>query len=76
MAEEKTSLTPLWLWLVLSFILPVVGIILGLLYRNKPAPESKDFGTKTLIAGILGIITCVITYVVWFAVLGAAGFLK
>jgi len=76
MAEEKTTLTPLWLWLLLSFILPVVGIILGLTYRSKPAPESKDFGKKALIAGILGIVTCVILYVVWFAVLGASGFLK
>jgi hypothetical protein len=72
MEENKTTLRPLWLWLFISFILPVVGIILGILYRRKDAPESKDFGKKTTVAAILGVLGCVIFYIVWFAVLGAA----
>jgi len=75
MTEEKTALEPRWLWYAVSFILPVVGIILGILYRRKEAPESKDFGKKTVIAAIAGVVACLAFYAVWLFVLGAAAWL-
>ena len=76
MAENKTTLEPRWLWYAVSFILPVVGIILGIIYRSKEAPESREFGKKTIIAGVAGIVTCCALYAVWFFVLGAAEWMK
>lgn len=76
MTEEKTALEPRWLWYAISFILPVVGIILGILYRRKETPESKDFGKKTIIAAIVGVLACLTVYIVWLFVLGAAEWLK
>ncbi len=72
MTEEKTALEPRWLWYLVSFILPVVGIILGILYRRKEIPESKDFGKKTIIAAVAGVVACLLFYGVWLFVLGAA----
>lgn len=76
MTEEKTALEPRWLWYAVSFILPAVGIILGILYRRKEAPESKDFGKKATIAAIVGVVACLAVYIVWLFVLGAAEWLK
>ena len=76
MNEEKTALEPKWLWYIISFILPVVGLILGILYRRKGHPESADFAKKTTLAAVLGIVACVAFYVVWFFVFGAAELMK
>jgi hypothetical protein len=76
MPENKSTLEPKWLWYVISFILPVVGLILGILYRRKDAPESRDFGKKAIIAGVAGIVACCTIYIVWFFVLGAAEWMK
>ncbi len=76
MNDEKKTLEPRWLWLFISFIIPVVGIILGFTYRRKEWPESKAFGKATIVAAVLGVVLCVVLYVVWFFVLGAAGLLK
>lgn len=76
MNEERTALEPKWLWYLISFILPVVGLILGILYRRKGHPESADFAKKTTIAAILGLVACIACYVVYFVVFGAAEMLK
>jgi len=76
MNQEKTALEPKWLWYIVSFVLPVVGLILGILYRRKAHPESADFAKKTTVAAVLGIVACIVCYVVWFFVFGAAEFLK
>lgn len=57
---------------MISFVLPVVGIILGILYRRREHPASLDFAKKTTIAAVAGLLACVVFYVVWFFVLGAA----
>jgi hypothetical protein len=75
MNEEKAALEPRWLWYAVSFILPVVGIILGILYRRKETPESKDFGKKAIIAAVAGVAACLLLYAVWLFVLGAAAWL-
>jgi bacteriorhodopsin len=76
MAENKTTLEPRWLWYAISFILPVVGILLGIIYRRKELPESKEFGKRTTIAAIVGVVACLTFYVVWLFVLGAAEWMK
>lgn len=56
----------------MSFLIPIVGILLGIMHRRREEEENKKFGRKALTAGIAGLATCVVLYVVWFAVLGAA----
>lgn len=75
MTEEKTTLEPRWLWYALSFILPVVGIILGINYGRREAPESKRFGKKATVAAILGVFAYCALYAIFFIVLGAAEWL-
>jgi|GEM_PF-2459278 prolipoprotein diacylglyceryltransferase len=75
MMEEKTTLEPQSLWYALSFIVPVVGIILGINYGRREAPESKRFGKKATVAAILGVLAYCALYAVFFIVLGAAKWL-
>jgi hypothetical protein len=75
MTEEKATLEPTWLWYAISFILAPVGIILGITYRRKEALESKDFGKKTIIAAVAGLVAYVAFYAVLLFVLGAAAWM-
>ncbi len=51
-----TSLT------ILSFILPIIGIILGIVYLTKPDRPAKKFGEHLLAIGILGWIVLSIVF--------------
>lgn len=62
-------LEPKWLWYILSFIVPVLGIVLGAIYLSKPEPENKKFGKNCLIAAVayfIVVICCVVAYFVFF----------
>jgi hypothetical protein len=49
---------------VLSFAIPLVGIILGFVYMSRPDPESKRLGQACLIIAIVGtILICCISVV-------------
>ncbi len=50
---------------ILSFIIGIVGIILGIIYLIKPDKDAKKFGMICLILGILGPIIWV---VIWWIV--------
>jgi len=53
---------------VLSFAIPLAGLILGLVYMSKGDPESKSLGTACLIIAIVStILYCCV--VVGFTVL-------
>jgi hypothetical protein len=41
---------------VLSFMMPVVGIIIGVIFMSRPDPESKGLGQTCLILGIVSIV--------------------
>jgi len=76
MSDEKLTPTPKWLFLLLSYLLPPVGIILGIRYRRKDEAASRDFGAQAIAAAVLGLTSCAVLYAVWFIVLGAAWFAK
>ena len=44
------------LFYLLSFFIPIVGIILGIVYMSKPDPESKSLGRTCLILAIVAIV--------------------
>lgn len=62
--EGNKPLEPKWLWYVLSFIVPLVGIILGIIYMQKPEPEVKKFGKTCLIVAIISVVACIVCYVI------------
>lgn len=40
----------------LSFCIPIVGIIVGVIFMSRPDPESKSLGKTCLILGIISIV--------------------
>ena len=53
MTDGDRPLEPKVLWYILSFIIFPLGIVLGIIYMQKPEPEVKAFGKNCLIAGII-----------------------
>ncbi|MFF2446864.1 hypothetical protein ACFVSW_07130 [Neobacillus sp. NPDC058068] len=49
---------------ILSFFVPVVGIILGIIWMNDEDLEKKAIGKTCLIVGIVSIV---LSCVCWFA---------
>ena len=41
---------------ILSFLIWIVGIIIGVIYYTKPDQESKEFGKMCLILAVLGLV--------------------
>jgi hypothetical protein len=70
MSNGDKPLEPAWLWYILSFIIPILGIILGAIYLGKPEPENKRFGKNCLIAAVIYMVVvacCVVVYLVVIA---------
>jgi hypothetical protein len=60
MADGDKPLEPEWLFYVISFLVPLAGIIIGAIYMGKPDPECKRFGKNCLIAAIAYfVVSCV-----------------
>lgn len=66
------------LLLIVSFIIPVAGIIIGVIYLQRPDPASQQFGKQALIAALsfFGLLClCFACYFVAIFVFGFAPFL-
>jgi len=68
--EANKPLEPKWLWYVLSFIIPLLGIILGIIYLKKPEADVKAFGKTCLIVAIISIVLWCVCWIIWALVLG------
>ncbi len=66
MNGQETPPEPRWLFYVLSFIMPIVGIILGAIYMSKPYPEMKKFGKTCLICALAFIAAICVCYILYF----------
>jgi len=64
MTNGNKPLEPKVLWYILSFIIPLLGIILGIIYMQKPEPEVKAFGKNCLIAAIICIVLCILCWII------------
>jgi hypothetical protein len=67
------------LFYVLSFIIPIAGIILGALFLSKPDEEMKKFGKMCLILALIPIILLILMiccYILFYVVfiIGYLGF--
>jgi hypothetical protein len=49
---------------ILSFLIPIVGIILGIIWLNDQDPGKKAIGKNCL---VFGIISIVLSCICWFA---------
>ncbi|WHY91152.1 hypothetical protein QNK12_26515 [Neobacillus cucumis] len=49
---------------ILSFFIPVVGIILGIIWLNDQDPDKKKVGKTCLIVGVVSIV---LSCICWFA---------
>ncbi|WP_284036286.1 hypothetical protein [Neobacillus sp. 114] len=49
---------------ILSFFIPIIGIILGIIWMNDQDMEKKAIGKTCL---IIGIVSIVLSCIYWFA---------
>ena len=66
MAEGERPPEPRWLFYVLSFIVPLAGIVIGVIYLTKDDAECKKFGKTCIIAAVAAIVACCLCYVLYF----------
>jgi hypothetical protein len=74
MANGEKPPEPRSLFYLLSFLIPIAGIVLGIIYLTKDDPECKAFGKNCIIAAILLIVACCVCYILYFlGVFGCVG---
>jgi len=67
-ANVETPPEPRWLFYALSAIMPIAGVIIGVIFQGKPDEENKKFGKICLYiaAGVVGAI--VLLYIAMIAI--------
>ena len=53
---------------IISFLMPIVGVIIGVIYNSKPEPWHKEFGKTCLQLSVISIIVGCLCY---FLMMGA-----
>ncbi len=68
---------PRWLFYVISFVVPLAGVIIGAVYMSKPDPACKKFGKNCIIAAIAAVVACCLCYILYFvglfSIIGLSG---
>jgi len=54
------------LFYILSFLIFIVGLIIGLVYYTKDDPESKEVGKMCLILAAVGVLVSLLCGAVWW----------
>jgi len=52
----KEPLEPKWLFYLLSFFVPVLGVVLGAVFYSGTEGPAKEFGKMCLIFGVVGFV--------------------
>lgn len=77
MANGDKPPEPRWLFYILSFIVPLAGIIIGAIYMGKADAACKKFGKNCLIAAAAAVVACCLCYVLYFvgifSIIGLSG---
>jgi len=66
MTSGNKPLEPRAFWYILSFVIPLLGIIIGVIYTQKPEPLVKAFGRNCIISSIASILLCGLCYFIFF----------
>ena len=67
-ANGEAPPEPRWLFYALSAIMPIAGVIIGVIFQGKPDEENRKFGKTCLYiaAGVVGVI--VLLYIAMIAI--------
>lgn len=58
---------------IISFLMPIIGIIIGIIFMISSEPEKKKVGKNCLILAIVSIVLVIVIYcIVIGMILGAA----
>ena len=49
---------------IISFFVPIIGIVVGAIYLAKPSQDAHEFGVKCLIISILPIVVLIIIFII------------
>lgn len=66
---EKSNDNGGFLWGLLGYCIPVVGLILFLVWKDQKPNTAKAAG----IGALVSVIISVVFYIIYFVILGAAG---
>lgn len=59
---------PQWLFYILSFIIPIAGIVIGAIYMGKGDAECREFGRNCIIAAVAAVVVCCLCYCLYLLV--------
>ena len=65
MAKRDKPLEPKWVYYLISFSVPPVGVIIGINYLVKEDPESKSFGRNCVLAQTAALIVWCLVYSIY-----------
>ena len=55
----------------LSLLIPLAGIIIGIVFVSRPDPESKSIGNIALILGVISfVLNCCVGVLIWGVAFG------
>ncbi|NIT34915.1 MAG: hypothetical protein GTN49_00195 [candidate division Zixibacteria bacterium] len=63
MVNVETPPKRRWLYYVISFIFPLAGIVVAAIYLRKPDAACKTFGKKCLVAAVIPLLLCCVSYI-------------
>jgi len=64
MAEGEMPPEPRWLFYVLSFFVPVAGIVIGAIYMGKADVDCRAFGKNCIIAAVSWVGVLCLFYII------------
>ncbi len=59
---------PRWLFYVLSAIMPIAGVIIGVIFQSKPDEENRKFGKTCLYIAVGVIAAIILLYIAMIAI--------
>jgi hypothetical protein len=57
----------------LSLLIPIAGIIIGIVFISRQDPESKSIGQIALVLGVISfVLNCCVAILIWVVAFGGA----
>jgi len=66
-ANGEAPPEPRWLFYVLSAIIPIAGVIIGVIFTTKPGEDNKKFGKVCLYTAVGVIAVIIMLYIAFIA---------
>ena len=62
--EVTTPPEPKWLFYILSFLIPIFGLIMGIIYQSRIGDENKHFGKMCIIMFIINLVLVILCWII------------